>query len=98
MNLFFVSGQQEVDSARKKAKVVSEDEDIACDICKNTDEEDRMLLCDTCNKGIHSFQVFIILIILCFVFHHVFTFAYRIPHFLFEATSVMPPRRRMALR
>jgi hypothetical protein len=29
--------------------------DIRCEVCRNPEAEDRMILCDTCDKGYHIF-------------------------------------------
>ena len=40
---------------RKKMPTTDEIGDIRCQVCRRRDDEDKMLLCDNCNHGYHTF-------------------------------------------
>lgn len=77
--MFNVSDEQESNSAKKqrgssrrkyKKKVKSEGEDIddiVCQICNSGDDEENILLCDDCNKGmVLNFMLMILYIWFCY--------------------------------
>ena len=36
--------------------------DIRCEVCRNPEDEEQMILCDSCDKGYHIFCLYVLLI------------------------------------
>jgi hypothetical protein len=42
---------------KKKKPQAEDDDDVVCQICKSGDNDDKLLLCDKCDNGFHTYCI-----------------------------------------